>query len=108
MKSILVPILDGRWNGLRDYIYGWGGDDNMIREWTAEEMLEAIRVCEEKSSSYPNDYIYKQINNGDYEDGDEYECDGETYEVHEITIYDCQRLLDKLEEEAEEENEEED
>ena len=93
----------GTWNGLVEYVYDWGYETKHIKRQTARSLLRGI-AANLNASGFGG--LSNQLIEAGYDDGDEvylnpcgeFDNTGERYEVHEITIADCQRCIDNVRE----------
>ena len=101
MENILVAVKVGEWFGLINYLYDWGYTDELIRQETAESLLHGIAANLEAAPETSG--LSEILVEEGYEDGEtvrlnaygEIDEMGEFYEVHEITLDDCQRAINK-------------
>ena len=101
MKKILVATQ--YWFGLIDYLYDWGYDTESIKNETAESLFNGISANIEASEESG---LSERLIEAGYEDLDDVRLNsykgfdemGELYEVHEITIDDCQLAIDQVKE----------
>lgn len=100
MEKILTAVRIGTWNGIVSYLYDWGYTSKLIRQETAENLLRGIAANLETSDQCG---LCSRLIAAGYGDGDEVRLNaynevnegGELYEVHEITIGDCQRAINQ-------------
>lgn len=101
MEKILVAVKVGEWFGLKNYLYDWGYTDELINEETPESLMK--NICNLLETSSETSGLSEILVEEGYEDGEtvrlnaygEIDEMGEFYEVHEITLDDCQRAIDK-------------
>lgn len=97
---LLVLDRPGSWR-LRDYLNDWGFGNDDLAEFTPRKLLEGIWEMIEADN--PGDC--DELINAGYEDGDEYtDSWGRVFEVHEITLTDCERVIEKAIEEGNQED----
>ena len=100
MKRILIAEQIGNWRGIADYLYDWGFTNEIIQQETAESLLTNLEAATETRG------LSEQLVSAGYEDGDEVRLNdykeidenGYLYEVHEITLADCQNAIDHAKE----------
>ena len=100
MEKILVAEQIGKWFGFMQYLQNWGYTAETIRQETAESLLSGIYANLEANTETRG--LSEQLVSACYEDGDELRLNaygeidenGDLYEVHEITLADCQRIID--------------
>lgn len=99
MEKILVATQN--WFGLLNYFYNWGYDTESIKNETAESLFHGIAANLEASEESG---LSERLIEAGYEELDDVRLDGykefdemgELYEVHEITLADCQWAIDKV------------
>lgn len=104
MERILVAVKVGEWLGLINYLYDWGYTDELIRQETAESLMHGISANLESAAETRG--ISNTLIEHGYGDGDEIRINvygeidenGDLYEVHEITLADCQNVIDQAQE----------
>lgn len=104
MEKILVAVKFGFWFGLINYLYDWGYTDELINEETPESLMK--NICNLLETSSETSGLSEILVEEGYEDGEtvrlnaygEIDEMGEFYEVHEITLVDCQRTIDHAKE----------
>ena len=104
MEKILVAEQIGKWFGFMQYLQDWGYTTETIRQETAESLFNGIYANLEAATETRG--LSEQLVSAGYEDGDEVRLNsykgfdemGELYEVHEITIDDCQLAIDQVKE----------
>lgn len=104
MENILVAVKVGEWFGLINYLYDWGYTDELIRQETAESLLHGIAANLEAATETSG--LSEILVEEGYEDGEtvrlnaygEIDEMGELYEVHEIALIDCQKIIDQAKE----------
>lgn len=104
MEKILVAVKVGEWVGLISYLYDWGYSDELIRQETAESLLHGIAANLEAAPETSG--LSEILIESEYEDGEtvrlnaygEIDEMGELYDVHEITLIDCQKIIDQAKE----------
>lgn len=104
MEKILVAEQIGKWFGFMQYLQDWGYTEEIIRQETAESLLGGIYANLEAATETRG--LSNMLIEHGYEDGDEIRLNaygeidenGDLYEVHEITLADCQNVIDQAQE----------
>lgn len=104
MEKILVAVKAGKWFGFMQYLQDWGYTEEIIRQETAESLFNGISANLEAATETRG--LSEQLVSAGYEDGDEVRLNdykeidenGDLYEVHEITLADCQNAIDHAKE----------
>lgn len=103
MEKILVAEQIGKWFGFMQYLQDWGYTEEIIRQETAESLFNGISANLEASGQRG---LSASLIAAGYGDGDEIRLNaygeidenGDLYEVHEITLADCQNVIDQAQE----------
>lgn len=103
MEKILIAVKAGEWFGFMQYLQDWGYNTESIKNETAESLFRGIAANLEASEESG---LSDRLIAAGYEDVDavrlnaygEIDENGDLYEVHEITLADCQSAIDEANE----------